>query len=314
MSAGGSHRDGAAGTAPALAPAAVLALAAVLTLAACDPGPPSPSPEVVAKIEGQEVRYGEFEEYVEAALGDAGDSLGSDVLSQLFDQFLEERLLALLAADRGLLPEDAAENRNLRRRAVDALLAEAELAEGEVPDAEVEEFYAAHPERFERPPRVRLRQILTEGREGAEEALAEIRAGADFAAVARRVSGEAGESEDSGGDASGAGFVGGSLGELSRVDLPPAFADVILELEPGEVSGVVEAEYGFHLFQVTEKLPAETIPLEVARDEIERDLLQRRADRLLSELADEARRRYDVSVWERNLPFNYRGIYRAEAV
>ena len=64
----------------------------------------------------------------------------------------------------------------------------------------------------------------------------------------------------------------------------------------------------------TSKLPAETVPLEAARGEIERELLERRADSLLDELAEEARRRYDVSVWERNLPFNYRGIYRAEAV
>ncbi len=307
------HRGPAAATTAGVL-AAILGVAALLALTACDRRPPPPSPEVVAEIDGQAVRYGEFEAYVESALGDAGDSLGSDVLSQLFDQFLEERLLARLAVDRGLLPEDAADGRNLRRRAVDALLADAELAEGAVAGEAVEEFYAAHPERFERPPRVRLRQILTEERQLAEEALAEIRAGADFAAVARRLAGEGGTGDAAGGDSSGNGFVGGSLGELSREDLPPAFAEVILELAPGEVSGVVEAEYGFHLFQVTEKLPAETVPLEVVRDEIERELLQRRADRLLAELAEEARRRYDVAVWERNLPFNYRGIYRAEAV
>lgn len=310
MSLGAQHRNGAAAGGAAVLGLAILAVLAVVILAACDRRPPPPSPEVVAEIDGREVRYAEFEAYVEGALGDAGDSLGSDVLSQLFDQFLEERLLAMLAVDRGLLPEDAAESRHLRRRAVDALLADAELSAGGVTAEAVEELYAAHPERFERPPRVRLRQILTEDRESAEAALAEIRAGADFAAVARRLSGEAGEAAD----ASGAGFVGGSLGELSREDLPPAFADVILELEPGEVSEVVEAEYGFHLFQVTEKLPAETVPLEAARGEIERELLERRADSLLDELAEEARRRYDVSVWERNLPFNYRGIYRAEAV
>lgn len=311
---GGIHRGPAAATAAGVL-AGFLGVAALLALTACDHRPPPPSPEVVAEIDGQEVRYGEFEAYVESALGDAGDSLGSDVLSQLFDQFLEERLLARLAVDRGLLPEDAAAGRNLRRRAVDRLLADAELAEGGAVAGEaVVEFYAAHPERFERPPRVRLRQILTEERQLAEDALAEIRAGADFGAVARRLAGEGGTDDAAGGDTSGNGFVGGSLGELSREDLPPAFAEVILELEPGEVSGVVEAEYGFHLFQVTEKLPAETVPLEVAWDEIERELLQRRADRLLTELAEEAHRRYDVSVWERNLPFNYRGIYRAEAV
>lgn len=302
-----------------------LSLALALTLAACDGEPPPPSPEVVAEIAGDEVRYGEFKRYLEAALGGPGDSLGSDVLSQLLDQFLEERLLALLAADRGLLPEDVVEprpggtGRHLRRAAVDALLADAEAAEGAVTAAEVERWYRDHTDRFERPPRVRLRQILTEDRETAEGALAEILAGTDFGTVVQRLA-EAASDGDPGAVAPAvapsvvpSGVVGGSLGELSRDDLPPAFADVILELEPGEVSRVVEAEYGFHLFQVTEKLPAETVPLAEAREEVEREVRRERADRLLAALVEEARQRYDVAVWERNLPFNYRGIYRADA-
>ena len=104
-------------------------------------------------------------------------------------------------------------------------------------------------EEFERPERVRLRQILLDDPEAVERALAELKEGAEFDQVARRYS------RDSTGE------TGGVQGELSRDDLPPLFADTIFALEPGEVSDVVEAEYGFHLFQVMEQLPAEVLAL-----------------------------------------------------
>jgi parvulin-like peptidyl-prolyl isomerase len=76
------------------------------------------------------------------------------------------------------------------------------------------------------------------------------------------------------------------------------------------VSGLVPAEYGFHIFQVTERRPAEVVPLAQARGEIVAKLRQQRADRLLRSLVQQARTRYNVVVYERNLPFGYEGSYK----
>ena len=150
--------------------------------------------------------------------------------------------------------------------------------------------------RVEQLHRVRQRQ-----RAAAERALREIASGADFAQVARQLSGAAGAAS------------GGFQGELSRDDLPPAVAEGIFSLEPGEVSRLVPAEYGFHIFQVVSRSPAEVVPLEQARGEIVERLRQERADRALAELVGEARRRYNVEVYGRNLPFEYRGSYKGHA-
>jgi parvulin-like peptidyl-prolyl isomerase len=131
--------------------------------------------------------------------------------------------------------------------------------------------------------------------------LREIAAGADFGAVADRLS-RSTESGTSGG-------AGGDQGELSRQDLPPAFADIIFALQPGEVSRLVPADYGFHIFQVTSRSPSEVVPLAAARAEIAERLREQRADELLAELVRDARRRYNVELYERNLPFEYRGSY-----
>ena len=144
---------------------------------------------------------------------------------------------------------------------------------------------------------MRLRQILTADRKAAEEARRQIAAGTPFEEVSRRLS--------RGPRADG----GGVQGELARGDLPPSFADLIFALKPGEVSRVVPAEYGFHLFQVIEREPAEVVPLAAARGEILAKLRQQRADQLLRSLVQEARSHYNVKVYERNLPFAYQGSY-----
>jgi parvulin-like peptidyl-prolyl isomerase len=178
-----------------------------------------------------------------------------------------------------------------RRRAIDELLRSDLKAQPS--EAEVAAYYEAHRDEFARPERVQLRQILTEDRATAEKALREINGGADFAKVADRLSRGA----------------GGYQGELSREDLPPAFADIIFSLQPGEVSRLVPADYGFHIFQVVSRSPAEVVPLAAAREEIAGRLREERADQLLAQLVQEARRRYNVQLYERNLPFEYRGSY-----
>ncbi len=271
----------------------VLGCWAMLLAAACQRVAPPP-PDVAARVGDADVRYAEFERYVALNVGEPdGGVLGSDVLSELFDQFLDERLLERLAADRGLVRASAAPGQG--RQAIDALLDRG--LRQEPGEAETARYYQEHRQDFARPERVRLRQILTADRKAAEEARREIVGGTPFEEVARRLS--------HGPRADG----GGVQGELARGDLPPSFADLIFSLKPGEVSPVVPAEYGFHLFQVTAREPAEVVPLAGARGEILGRLRQQRADQLLRSLVQEARSHYNVRVYERNLPFAYQGSY-----
>jgi len=271
-----------------------IALAA-LPLSGCQRQPsPAPAPDAAARIGNEDVRYGDFEAYLKRTINDTDGVLGSDVLSQLFDQFLEERLLVRLAIDGKVVRE--AEGAAGRRAAIEALMASRQPRDP-ASDGDVARYYEAHRQDFVRPERVRLRQILTQDRATAERALREIGGGADFAEVARRLSRDPGAA------------AGGYQGELSREDLPPSFAEVIFGLKTGEVSRLVPADYGFHIFQVTEREPAQVISPAAARPEILSKLRQERADRLLQSLVQEARARYNVSVNGRNLPFDYEGYY-----
>jgi peptidyl-prolyl cis-trans isomerase C/foldase protein PrsA len=266
----------------------VRALAATLALlAACDR---PVAPDTVARLGRQEVKRAQFEAYLTKNLGEESPDLASEVKSQLFDQFLEEELLSRLAADQGLVRAGAGS-----RQAVAALLAKSPPAAPS--DEDFRRYYAEHAGELARPERVHLAQILVDDRAAAERALAEVRAGKDFAEVAQRRSQEPSASR------------GGDQGVLSRSDLPPAFADTIFALAPGEVSPIVEADYGFHLFRVVERLPAETLSLEQARPLILPSLERDQTDRAIARFVDEARNTYNPVIYEKNLSFKYLGRY-----
>lgn len=251
-------------------------------------------PDGVARVGKNVVSYSDFEQYLESNVGlEIDTALRSEVLSGLFDQFLDEVLLRELAIDQGKIGENEG-----GPRVTEALLEETLSAP--VPRDEIERYFRAHAEDFARPERVRLRQVLASDRAVAERIARDLAAGSSLAAVLanHRGSGESG--------------VSGSQDELSRDDLPQAYSDLIFRLEPGEVSEIVAADYGFHVFQVVERLPAQTVVLETAALEITDVLRRQKAENTLSELVDEARRRYNVEVFARNLPFNYAGKFATQ--
>ena len=75
----------------------------------------------------------------------------------------------------------------------------------------------------------------------AKEALARAKAGDDFEVLVKEFS-----------DEPGAGERGGSLGRFQRGMMVPAFEKAAFKLAPGEVSDLIETQFGFHVIQRTE--------------------------------------------------------------
>jgi parvulin-like peptidyl-prolyl isomerase len=253
----------------------------------------SPGPDTIALIDGDALPWARFEAYLEATGGSGALGFSSSVSSQLLDQFLDEELLRREAVARGLITAEAS-----GREAVAALV---KNAVGAVPTAAaVRLYYEQHNEEFMAPDRVHLRQILLDDRQSAERAERELAQGVDFATVARHWSID--PSREHGGD----------QGVLSRDDLPTSLAETILALAPGQTSGIVETEYGFHIFQVVARWPAGPVPLERAESRIRQRLRRQATESATRRLVAAARRRYNVRVVGRNLPFTYSGEYPVE--
>jgi peptidyl-prolyl cis-trans isomerase SurA len=109
-----------------------------------------------------------------------------------------------------------------------------------------------------RPANVSFRQIVilprpdssarARGRATAESLLVALRGGADFAELARRRSTDA-ATRDS----------GGSLGWFRRGTMVKAFEETAFRLKPGEISDIVETDFGYHIIQVQRVQPAEVL-------------------------------------------------------
>jgi len=195
-----------------------------------------------------------------------------------------------LARERGLVAGEPAP-----AEAVEALL----LSDPAPPITEtaIASYHAEHAEQFRLPEKIVLRAVRTDDRGAAERARRELAAGADFAAVARRLSVDPSAE------------LGGDQGELGRDELPPALADVAFALPPGKVSEIVATPAGFYLLRVERRLPERVQALAEVRDEIRRRLVGTRGDRAYARFVAEARSRYAVEVFDRNLPFVYGGEF-----
>jgi parvulin-like peptidyl-prolyl isomerase len=98
-------------------------------------------------------------------------------------------------------------------------------------DAEVDAYFVAHPELDSKASRAKIEGLL-----------ARVRAGEDFAKLADEFTE----------DPSGKGR-GGDLGWFGRGRMVKPFEDAAFALKPGEVSGVVESQFGFHLIKLEER-------------------------------------------------------------
>ena len=248
-----------------------------------------PGPDVVAEIGDQEIHFADFQGYLESNAGEPEGDLVDKVSSALLDGFLEECLISRWAVDKGLVLASAD-----RRAGVDAVMAE--LAAPEISSSAITAYYDEHRDYLSRPERVHLQQILLGDRVVAEEVRAEWNAGIPYLELVALYSQE--------------GLVlGADEGELARGELPLIFADAIFDLQLGEVSEVFAADYGFHLFRVTDRLPAGVPDLDQVEEVVRRELRRLEVTNGLRMLVVKAGRRYNVRVFERNLPFEYTGEY-----
>ena len=123
----------------------------------------------------------------------------------------------------------------------------------QVTDEEARAYYEANAGQFAEPT-VRASHILVDSEEKAQELLAAIKEGADFAVLAAEAS------------TCPSGERGGDLGEFGRGQMVPEFEQAAFDMKLGEVSDVVQTQFGYHLIKLNDR--KDVVPFEGVKEQI----------------------------------------------
>src|SRR5579864_290840 len=153
-------------------------------------------------------------------------------------------------------------------------------------DADLHRLYDADRERFRTSERVQVRHMLlkTTGKSPEEDAkikakaedlLKLLKAGGDFAELARK------NSEDP-----GSATKGGDLGWVARGQTVKPFEDTAFSLKPKEISGLVKTEYGYHILQVLDHEQAHQRTFDEVKAQLADEFRKQRASQIMQDLPD----------------------------
>jgi len=189
----------------------------------------------------------------------------------------------------GQLSMDELRTREASRLTIEKLFAHHVYSRVAVTEEELRSWYAAHEADFNEAEQVQAAQIVVKGLDEARKLQVQLKAGKNFADLARRYS------------LSADGKVGGDLGFFPRGQMPPAFDEVVFKLPVGQVSDVVSTEYGYHLFRVQERKPARKREFSEVRQLVEMKLLEKKRAEAQAAFEKELRDKAQVQVNEATL-------------
>lgn len=167
-----------------------------------------------------------------------------------------------------------------------------------VTEQEVKDYYSKNIKQFETPEQVRASHILLKvdssdptadlekikqaAKEKTQLLLGQIKAGADFAELAKEHS------------TCPSAAKGGDLGMFGRGRMVPPFERVAFELEPGQVSDVVETRFGYHIIKVTDRQEASTLKFDEVKENLVNVLKKQKQQKLAQEYIMELKAEADI--------------------
>ena len=165
-------------------------------------------------------------------------------------------------------------------------------SEEKVSDSEMKKYYDEHIDEYKKD-EVEASHILIKttddqnkplpeaeqkkAKEKAEKVLKEVKAGGDFAELAKKYSQDPGSAAN-----------GGALGAFGKGMMVKEFEDAAFGMEPGQVSNLVKTDFGYHIIKVTDRIK-ETTSFDEAKEGIKEEILKNKYAEKISELQKKAK-------------------------
>jgi parvulin-like peptidyl-prolyl isomerase len=279
---------------------------------------------VIVTLNGHDIHRDEFEHFLELKMGEfSGSETSGPLRSQVLDEYLQRRLVLDDAGRLGLsvgsdeIDQTTKDNPQMRSSVTSAatrdelahdLLVEkyyrqVALREVRVSPEEIQQYIEKNQSRLTDRPGFRVREIRVQSREEADRLHREVTEGhRDFASVARLHS-DAPNAEQSG------------LARYDEGQLPDVLEKAVHQLRPGEVSPVIESNYGFHIFKLEQRIQPHGLEerrskLDDRRAQLTEELIARKnqqaVDKEIERLTSEAQ----IKINDSALGFTYGGRLR----
>lgn len=158
----------------------------------------------------------------------------------------------------------------------------------QISDADVQSYYTAHQAQYKTEEQVKTRHILITSKTGAdaqadaaaktkaEDVLKQVQTGGNFAELAKKYSEDPGSKDQ-----------GGELPMVPTAGLDPAYGKAAMALNPGQTSGLVKSQFGYHIIQTEAKQPAGIKPLAEVKDSIVQVLEQQKSGQAEQQFAQQ---------------------------
>lgn len=158
---------------------------------------------------------------------------------------------------------------------------------------EVSKYYAEHPDEFKHPDIVRSSRILIESdgspesdaraKKQAQDILARIEKGEDFAELARKYSKDSSASQ------------GGDIGFASKEGLTPEYADVAFSLPVGKTR-MIKTDQGYQIIKVTERKKEGKSSLEESKEPLRDFIANEKTQMELTKIVNKLRDQSDIEL------------------
>jgi peptidyl-prolyl cis-trans isomerase C len=255
-------------------------VAAALTAAIAVAGPvpaaaQSDANPVLARVGGTEIRQSDIA-LAEADIGGGLQPSPPEVRQEALLTYLIDVTLIAQAAEEQKLADAPGFDRRLayarQKVLMEALLDKASKdASNEAAMKKVYDESVAQNKPVEE---VSARHILVETEDKAKEVLAKLKAGTDFAELAKAESKDPGAAD------------GGSLGYFTQDQMVPEFASVAFKLEKGALSDPVKTQFGWHIINIEDKRNKPVPSYDQVKDQIQTFVVRRAQAELVGKLRE----------------------------
>ncbi len=276
---------------------AIAVCAAVFALAACakkggQPGAANDNSSVLAVVNGTNITANDFKAEAAALNPYAVAALKDPKNKQKFLENIEDKqLIVQKAIDMGMDkdPKIVADLERLKDTLLLGQFVKKEVLDKvNVTDQDAKAYFEQNKANLGS---VRISHILVPTEQEATDILAKLKAGQKFSALAKQYSLDD-KTKDKGGD----------LGWVSWAQFGSAsLKDTAFKLKPGEVSGVVQSQFGYHIMKVTDKKPAQESDFAAIKDVLKEQIAEKRKEDLFESYVKELRAKAKITQNLQNL-------------